>query len=48
VAQAPVGPPPQQNWYYCDNPRGFYPYVQNCGAGWRAVPAQPPGTGTPN
>ncbi|HEY2891061.1 MAG TPA: hypothetical protein VGJ31_10565 [Dongiaceae bacterium] len=48
VAQAPAGPPPQQNWYYCDNPRGFYPYVQNCNAGWRSVPAQPPGTQQPN
>ncbi len=48
VAQAPAGPPPQQNWYYCDNPRGYYPYVQSCSAGWRAVPAQPPGTQTPN
>lgn|SRR5689334_19522647 len=37
------GPPPQQNWYYCDNPRGYYPYVQSCGSGWRAVPAQPQG-----
>ena len=48
LAQAPAGPPPQQNWYYCDNPRGFYPYVQNCGAAWRSVPAQPPGTQQPN
>lgn len=27
-------------WYYCDNPQGYYPYVQRCG-NWRAVPAQP-------
>lgn len=44
-----VAPPPQpayvsqpaQNWYYCDNPRGYYPYVASCSAGWRQVPAQP-------
>jgi hypothetical protein len=39
----PRGPAPVQYWYYCDNPRGFYPYVQSCGAGWKPVPAQPPG-----
>ena len=26
-------------WYYCDNPRGYYPYVAQCHSGWRAVPA---------
>jgi hypothetical protein len=45
-ATAP-GPAPIQYWYYCDNPRGYYPYVQSCGAGWRAVPAQPAGTQKP-
>ncbi|HEY3917460.1 MAG TPA: hypothetical protein VGL83_06690 [Stellaceae bacterium] len=33
-----------QNWYYCDNPRGYYPYVASCSTGWRQVPAQPSGT----
>jgi len=28
-------------WYYCNNPPGYYPYVQQCSTGWRAVPAQP-------
>jgi hypothetical protein len=32
---------PTQNWYYCDNPRGYYPYVASCASGWRQVPAQP-------
>ncbi len=32
---------PSQNWYYCDNPRGYYPYVPSCATGWRQVPAQP-------
>lgn len=24
-------------WYYCDNPRGFYPYTQSCPGGWMKV-----------
>ena len=42
-----VAPPPayvsepDQNWYYCDNPRGYYPYVASCSTGWQQVPAQP-------
>jgi hypothetical protein len=32
---------PNQDWYYCDNPRGYYPYVASCDSGWRQVPAQP-------
>jgi hypothetical protein len=43
-------PPPQpayvsqpgQMWYYCENPRGYYPYVASCSGAWRQVPAQPP------
>jgi hypothetical protein len=31
---------PAQNWYYCDNPRGYYPYVATCSTSWRQVPAQ--------
>ena len=48
TAQAPAGPPPQQNWYYCENPHGYYPYVQSCSSGWHAVPVQPPETHTTN
>ena len=30
-------------WYYCQNPRGYYPYVAKCPNGWmRVVPAPPP------
>jgi len=29
-----------QYWYYCDNPRGYYPYLQDC-ENWREVPADP-------
>jgi hypothetical protein len=32
-------------WYYCENPRGYYPYVRTCPGGWmRVVPdTVPPG-----
>jgi len=32
-------------WYYCENPRGYYPYVRSCPGGWmRVVPdTVPPG-----
>ena len=35
-----VAPRPQ-TWYYCDNPKGYYPNVQSCGSGWREVGATP-------
>lgn len=41
---APVGPPPAQVWFYCDNPKGYYPYIPSCNGPWREVPATPPGT----
>ena len=28
-----------QNWYYCWDPAGYYPYVAQCNTGWQAVPA---------
>jgi len=42
-----VQPAPQtvepSYWYYCQNPRGYYPYVAQCPNGWmRVVPAPPP------
>jgi len=40
---APTGLPPAQYWYYCDKPRGYYPYVASCNGAWREVPATPPG-----
>ena len=33
--------PQTQSWYYCDNPKGYYPYVNSCTTGWRQVPAHP-------
>ena len=47
-------PPPQtvvpaqtqtQYWYFCEQSNGYYPYVQDCPAGWMAVPAAPPSMG---
>ena len=37
-----VQPSAPAYWYYCDNPRGYYPYVQQCPGGWRAVAPTPP------
>lgn len=39
-----VAPPPGLDpnyWYYCDNPAGYYPYVQSCDA-WQQVSPTPP------
>lgn len=30
---------PAQLWYYCANPAGYYPYVQNCSQPW--IPVDP-------
>jgi hypothetical protein len=50
VQQAPVyeqaapTPPAQTYWYYCQNPQGYYPYIQQCPNGWMQVvpPTAPP------
>ena len=34
AAPAPAG----QFWYFCRNPRGYYPYVARCLVPWQAVP----------
>ncbi|MBV8651679.1 MAG: hypothetical protein JO255_09450 [Alphaproteobacteria bacterium] len=39
VAVAPPPAPGAVTYYYCDNPQGYYPYVQACPTPWRAVPA---------
>jgi len=31
------------SWYYCENAKGYYPYVRECPSGWQAVPQTPPG-----
>jgi hypothetical protein len=35
-------PAASNDWYYCRNPQGYYPYVRSCANGWERVPAQPP------
>jgi hypothetical protein len=40
--QVYVQPSAPPSWYYCDNPQGYYPYVQQCPGGWRAVAPTPP------
>jgi hypothetical protein len=35
--------PPGEVWYFCYEPRGYYPYVPACPTGWRVVPANPGG-----
>ena len=37
-----AGVPPVQFWYYCDNPRGYYPNVATCSVPWRSVPITSP------
>lgn len=37
---APAPAPAAQNWYYCANPQGYYPYVPQCAVPWQAVPGQ--------
>src|ERR1700761_5069172 len=36
VAAPPAAAAPQM-WYYCDNPAGYYPYVQTCSQPFRPV-----------
>ena len=28
-------------WYYCDQSKGYYPYVRECPGGWQRVPPTP-------
>lgn len=36
-------PAPGQYWYYCEDARAYYPYVQQCPRGWMTVvPPAPP------
>jgi len=52
-APQPYAPPPQvyvepqqpqqSYWYYCQEPKGYYPYVQSCPGGWmKVLPQAPP------
>ncbi len=35
-----VAPATADNWYYCPDPPGYYPYVPSCPVPWQPVPAQ--------
>jgi hypothetical protein len=53
VQQAPVYVQPQQQddyyWYYCENPKGYYPYISSCQSGWmKVVPNANPQKAPPN
>lgn len=37
-----ANPTVAQWWYYCEAPKGYYPYVASCPSGWKSVPATPP------
>ena len=43
VVVMPMAPPPMRPpdrmWYFCESAQAYYPYVQQCYEGWRAVPA---------
>jgi hypothetical protein len=42
VAPPPVvAQPSPEYWYYCSNPEGYYPYVQQCPGGWQQVTPTP-------
>jgi hypothetical protein len=52
VVVTPASPPvyieqgqssPQQYWYFCSEPQGYYPYVKQCASGWQQVAPQPAG-----
>ena len=40
-APAAAQPGAAPEWYFCAEPEGYYPYVNQCPGGWRKVPAQP-------
>ena len=46
MTPTPPLPAASSNWYYCQNPPGYYPYVQSCSQPWvsvdpRSVPSAP-------
>lgn len=37
-----ANPGQSSDWYYCQNPAGYYPYVKSCSTVWQRVPSRPP------
>jgi hypothetical protein len=48
IAQQPQAsePPATSYWYYCTQPAGYFPYVQDCSQAWMKVVPQVPGSTT--
>lgn len=43
IRQPPVAQQyPENYWYYCNNPEGYYPHVKDCRSGWQQVKPTPP------
>ncbi len=42
LPQTQAAPQAQQYWYYCDDPAGYYPYINTCNTQWRQVPVLTP------
>jgi len=42
--QQPLAPLqyPANYWYYCNNPKGYYPYIRQCLSPWQQVDTIPP------
>ena len=45
IQQSQSQPQQPNYWYYCQDPQGYYPYVQQCSRGWMTVVPQPPSPG---
>ncbi len=37
IQQTPQSEEPPKYWYYCKDPKGYYPYVKKCPKGWMKV-----------
>jgi len=35
-------PPAIAMWFYCSEPKGYFPYVRDCPQNWRMMPSVPP------
>ncbi|MCU0920243.1 MAG: hypothetical protein MUF16_07885 [Burkholderiaceae bacterium] len=44
IVQAAPAVPADSYWYYCTQPAGYFPYVQNCSQPWMRVVPQVPGS----
>src|SRR5262245_47973786 len=42
IERQDIAPASADSWYYCEQSRGYYPYVKTCPGGWQKVPPVPP------